>query len=131
VKHFHEPGDLHEFTFSCYQRRPLLSNDRWRRYSAESIDAASEQFRFQFIAFVFMPEHVHMLTLPLDDEPAIDRYLAAIKRPVFETPSPPTSRWQNASGTHSGATGLWPVRSGCTGGPSTFGLTPKLLRGHD
>jgi putative transposase len=34
------------------------------------------------MAFVFMPEHVHLLTLPLDPEPAIDHYLAAIKRPV-------------------------------------------------
>jgi putative transposase len=82
VKHVHEPGDLHEFTFSCCQRRPLLTNDRWRRYLAQSIDEANEQFRFQLIAFVFMPEHVHLLTLPLDAEPAIDRYLAAIKRPT-------------------------------------------------
>src|SRR5688500_2066444 len=80
VKHFHEPGDLHEFTFSCYQRRPLLTNDAWRRRLAENIDAANDQFRFQLIAFVFMPEHVHLLTLPLDVEPVIDRYLAAIKR---------------------------------------------------
>jgi putative transposase len=82
VKHFHEPGDLHEFTFSCYQRRPLLSNDRWRRFLSDSLDAAGEQFGFQLVAFVFMPEHVHLLTLPLNIEPAIDRYLAAVKRPV-------------------------------------------------
>jgi putative transposase len=82
VKHVHEPGDLHEFTFSCYQRRPLLTNDKWRSYLADSINDAGQQFRFQLVAFVFMPEHVHLLTLPLDDEPAIDHYLAAIKRPV-------------------------------------------------
>jgi putative transposase len=82
VKHFHEPGDLHEFTFSCYKRRPLLTNDAWRGYLSESLDAANEQFSFQLIAFVFMPEHVHLLTLPLDSEPPIDRYLAALKRPV-------------------------------------------------
>jgi putative transposase len=82
IRHVHEPGDLHEFTFSCYERRPLLTNDRWRRYLAQSIDEANEHFRFQLIAFVFMPEHVHLLTLPLDVEPAINRYLAAIKRPT-------------------------------------------------
>jgi putative transposase len=80
VKHFHEPGHLHAFTFSCYQRRPLLTNDRWRCYLSESIDAACEQFNFQLIAFVFMPEHVHLLTLPLDPEPAINCFLAAMKR---------------------------------------------------
>jgi putative transposase len=82
VKHFHEPGDLHEFTFSCFQQRPLLTNDSWRSYLADSIDVANERYGFQLIAFVFMPEHVHLLTLPLDDEPAISTYLAAVKRPV-------------------------------------------------
>lgn len=82
VKHFHEPGDVHEFTFSCYRRRPLLTNDRWRGHLADSIEAACEQFRFQLVALVFMPEHVHLLTLPLDAEPAIARFLAAVKRPV-------------------------------------------------
>jgi len=80
VKHVHEPGHLHELTFSCYQRRPLLTNDRWRRYLADSIRAAGEQFNFQLVAFVFMPEHVHLLTLPLDAEPAIAGYLTMAKR---------------------------------------------------
>jgi len=38
VKHYHEPGDLHELTFSCYRRMPLLTNDAWPAYLAESID---------------------------------------------------------------------------------------------
>ncbi len=82
VKHFHEPGDLHGFTFSCYSRRPLLTNDTWRAYLAECVDAADERFNFQLIAFVFMPEHVHLLTLPMDSEPSIGKYLAVVKRPM-------------------------------------------------
>jgi putative transposase len=57
-------------------------SDRWRQHLADSIRAAGEQFNFQLIAFVFMPEHVHLLTLPLDAEPAIAGYLAAVKRPT-------------------------------------------------
>ncbi len=30
IKHYHEPGDFHELTFSCYRRMPLLTNDAWR-----------------------------------------------------------------------------------------------------
>lgn len=82
IKHYHEPGYLHELTFSCYRQMKLLTNDAWRRYLARSIDEASEQFRFHLVAFVFMPEHVHLLVLPLNKEPAIDDYLAAVKRPV-------------------------------------------------
>ena len=82
VKHYHEPGDLHELTFSCYRQIKLLTNDAWRGYLARSIDEAGEQFRFNLVAFVLMPEHVHLLVFPLDEKPAIDGYLAAVKRPV-------------------------------------------------
>jgi hypothetical protein len=30
VKHFHEAGDIHEFTFSCFRRTPLLTNNTWQ-----------------------------------------------------------------------------------------------------
>ena|SRR5688572_11813019 len=82
IKHYHEPGDLHELTFSCYRQMKLLTNDTWRGYLARSINEAGEQFRFNLIAFVFMPEHVHLLVFPLNKEPAISDYLAAVKRPV-------------------------------------------------
>jgi putative transposase len=35
----------------------------------------------QLAAFVFMPEHVHLLVVPTGNEPAIDLYLARIKQP--------------------------------------------------
>ncbi len=38
IQHYHEAGDCHELTFSCYQRLPLLTNDYWRQDLAESID---------------------------------------------------------------------------------------------
>ena len=68
VKHFHEPGDLHELTFSCYHRIPLLTNDTWRKLLSESIDVAGEKHRFRLLAFVYMPEHVHLLVHPLDEK---------------------------------------------------------------
>ncbi|MAT68011.1 MAG: hypothetical protein CMJ58_00645 [Planctomycetaceae bacterium] len=82
VKHLHQRGDLHEFTFSCYRRLPLLTNDTWRAALSDAIGRACERFDFQLVAFVFMPEHVHLLTLPTGEEPAFDRFLAMIKRPV-------------------------------------------------
>ena len=64
VKHFHEPGDRHELTFSCYQRLPLLTNDRWRRMLAEAVDRALDRWDYSLVAYVFMPEHVHLLVFP-------------------------------------------------------------------
>lgn len=81
VKHFHEPGQLHEFTFSCYQRRPLLTNDDWRRRLARHINSAGEAEKIDLVAFVYMPEHVHILTYPREPEPDLGRYLALLKQP--------------------------------------------------
>jgi putative transposase len=89
VKHFDEPGDVHELTFSCYRRMPLLTNDGWRRLLYQAIDRAVERHDYRLFAFVLMPEHVHLIVQPqspLLGKPAvppggIDDLLFAIKRP--------------------------------------------------
>lgn len=82
VKHYHEPGDLHELTFSCYRRIPLLTNTVICEKLARSIDVTGEAYRMPLVGFVFMPEHVHLLVRPLDDQPAIEEYLREVKQPV-------------------------------------------------
>ena len=81
VKHYHEPGDFHELTFSCYRRKPILTNDDWRRRLARSIDIAGQECRVELVGFVFMPEHVHLLVYPLSETGDIDDYLASVKEP--------------------------------------------------
>ena len=46
VRHYHEPGDLHELTFSCDRRMPLLTNDVWRELLCRSIDRAVERWAY-------------------------------------------------------------------------------------
>jgi putative transposase len=82
VKHFHEPGDFHELTFSCYRRSQLLTNDLWRLLLCQSIDRAVSSHQFALVAFVLMPEHVHLLVLsPITSVSGVSRLLADIKRP--------------------------------------------------
>ena len=81
VRHFDDPADVRELTFSCYKRQPLLTNDRWRTMLAESIDAATERHGYRLAAFVFMPEHVHLVVYPLRQADHVDALLRAIKRP--------------------------------------------------
>ena len=64
IKHYHEPGHLHEFTFSCYRRKPLLTNDCWREMLARTLDTAGQMEQLDLAAFVFMPEHLHPLVNP-------------------------------------------------------------------
>jgi putative transposase len=81
VKRFHEPGDCHELTFSCFRRMPLLTSDDWRRLLAESLDLAVQGQSSRLIAYVFMPEHVHILIQPTTHEVRIDLFLKTMKAP--------------------------------------------------
>ena len=81
VRHFDHPGHVHELTFSCYQRRPLLVDDACRSILATAVTRAMLRHRYGLVAFVFMPEHVHLLVLPESRTP-ISAVLSAIKRPT-------------------------------------------------
>jgi putative transposase len=59
----------------------LLTNDEWRQKLSRCIDAAGEETRISLVAFVYMPEHVHLLSYPLDPQPNLGLYLARIKQP--------------------------------------------------
>jgi putative transposase len=48
---------------------------------SEAIDRANERHRYRLTAFVFMPEHVHLLVVPESGASDIDHLLNAIKRP--------------------------------------------------
>ena len=82
VKHHHSPGDFHELTFSTYRRLPLFTNDLWRTELSRCIDEANQKHCFELIAFVYMPEHVHLLVFPLVLQPDFGEYLADVKQPL-------------------------------------------------
>ena len=81
VKHYHDPGDLHELTFSCYRRMPLLTNNHWRELLSQAVDRAITGQGYRLVAFVLMPEHVHLIVCPLPGGGGIGDFLKAVKRP--------------------------------------------------
>lgn len=48
---------------------------------SEAVSRASDRHNFDLLAFVWMPEHVHLLVLPRTTESSISALLNAIKRP--------------------------------------------------
>ncbi|QVL31401.1 transposase [Telmatocola sphagniphila] len=76
----HQPGDFHELTFSIYRRFPVLEGDYRLKQLARCIDAATEELRLQLVAFVFMPDHIHLLVFPLEKEPDLVGFQARFKR---------------------------------------------------
>jgi putative transposase len=75
-------GHAREITFSCFRRMPLLSRERTRLWLLEAIDNARARLSFELWAYVVMPEHVHLLLVPLADTAEIAPILKAIKQPV-------------------------------------------------
>src|SRR5437762_2933016 len=72
VQHFNVPGHAHLLTFSCYQRMSLLIRDDWRAWFSGGIDRTFQKQEWGLIAFVYMPEHVHLLAAPFRDDYKVD-----------------------------------------------------------
>ena len=81
VVRFNEPNNFHFLTFSCYKRLKLLTNYTWLTMLSESIDRAMQRHDYLLVAFVYMPEHVHLLAFPERKASPIVHLLRSIKRP--------------------------------------------------
>jgi putative transposase len=79
---FNLPGHAHELTFSCYRGYKFLSSDRTCQWLAAAIEAARGKLEFDLWAYVFMPEHVHLIVRPRRPIYDIREILAKIKEPV-------------------------------------------------
>ena len=81
-RNYNTPGHAHELTFTCYRRIPFLSKDRSRQWLAEAVNAACDTHDFRLWAYVFMPEHVHLLVWPQKPDYDIAAFRRAVKSPV-------------------------------------------------
>lgn len=79
---YNDPRHAHELTFTCYHRFRFLSSDRTCGWLAEAIEEARVRLDFALWAFVFMPEHVHLIIWPRQPDYAVSNILKAIKSPV-------------------------------------------------
>ena len=77
-----EPGHAHELTFSCYRRFRFLAAERTCAWLAEAIEQARSDLDFALWAYVFMPEHVHLLIWPRRPIYEMAAIRGAIKEPV-------------------------------------------------
>ena len=79
---FDHPGHAHELTFSCYHGYELLSRDRSRNWFVDALEEARRKHHFLLLAYVIMPEHAHVLTLPEPLSYGIRHFLKSVKQPV-------------------------------------------------
>jgi REP-associated tyrosine transposase len=79
---YNDRGHAHALTFSCFHRFPFLSAERTCAWLVESIENARAELWFALWAYVFMPEHVHLVIHPSGTVLEISRTLRSIKEPV-------------------------------------------------
>lgn len=79
---YNDPRHAHELTFSCFHRLPFLSKERTCQWLAEAILEAKRDVSYSLWAYVFMPNHVHLLVRPQLVEYDDSEFLKLIKEPV-------------------------------------------------
>jgi putative transposase len=81
-KRFNDVGHAHAINFCCFHGQRFLASDRCCQWLAEAIGNARKSHVFDLWAYVFMPDHVHLLIWPRRPDYSISKILAAIKLPV-------------------------------------------------
>ncbi len=79
-KSWNEFGHSHFLTFSTLDKRPYLDDHRICRLLANRINEASQELNFAVLAYVFMPDHSHLLIHPIEDEYVMADILKAMKQ---------------------------------------------------
>jgi len=75
-------GHARELTFSCFKQRPFLRSERSRQWVVEAIRRSRDRHGFRLLAWVVMPEHVHLLVLPRRSDDEVGPILKTIKQSV-------------------------------------------------
>ncbi|MBI1338232.1 MAG: hypothetical protein GC164_14915 [Phycisphaera sp.] len=79
LRRIEHPGHGRYLTFSCYHRLPLLNNDRIRDLLVERLTYLKSKQNFRLYAWVFMPEHVHLLLQTASVDLTVEKILNTLK----------------------------------------------------
>ena len=79
LKRYDDSGHAHHLTFSCFKQRPFLKDDWACKILAKVILRTKERCDLHIWAYVFMPEHVHLLVWPTTEDYSISRFLKLMK----------------------------------------------------
>ena len=66
LKHYDNDGRARFVTFCIHRRLPVLTNDPFRRIVVDAIDKSRAAHGFALLAYVIMPEHVHLVLWPTE-----------------------------------------------------------------
>ncbi|NYF90681.1 transposase [Tunturiibacter empetritectus] len=61
LNRYHQTGDLHFITFSCFRKRNILGTSEARDRFVEIFEQTRQKYLFHINGYVIMPNHVHIL----------------------------------------------------------------------
>ncbi len=67
LKHYDHDERARFVTFCTHRHIPLLTNAAFRAIVAEAISTVKTQSTFTLLAYVIMPEHVHLVIVPAEN----------------------------------------------------------------
>ena len=82
LKRYQQSGHLHFVTFSCHDRRPYLSTHDAKKLFEDALERMRIRYDFLVVAYVVMPEHVHVVLNPLEEVYSMAAINKAIKSPA-------------------------------------------------
>jgi putative transposase len=82
IRHIDGDGCARFLTFSCFQRRPVLSRDNARNWFIAALISARRKHPIDLWAYVIMPEHVHVIVWPRSPALKISDFLSSVKQSV-------------------------------------------------
>lgn len=91
LRHYDDLGTARFVTFGCYRMGQFLIDPLPCELLVKYIGEARSKHGFKLMAYVFMPEHVHLVLLPPDDMklgPMIGEIKSKMAREYFATTMP-------------------------------------------
>jgi putative transposase len=79
LRHYDHDGRARFVTFCTHRRIPLLTDNRFRRTIVAGIDKMRKEFHFRLVAYVIMPEHVHLVIIP-QEEMVLGKVIGELKK---------------------------------------------------
>ena len=80
-KRYETLGELRFLTFSCYHHLPLFNNDAIKDEFVRALDYARTRTNCCIIAWIIMPNHVHLLVAPSLPRYPVSAFLRLLKGP--------------------------------------------------
>ena len=124
LRRYDEHGHTHFLTISCYRRLRFFGQDSVKQVFIDGMERTRQKLAVRWVAYVIMPEHVHLLLYPLPTGTADPVPIATVLQHLKQHVGRHGKEALRAVWTKHGSLGTGPLDAWATGeGPKPFWKT--------